>query len=244
MHMIKALPSYSLFAHQEKGIEDAKPVIADLKSKGIIAIGAAGFCWGAKVAVQVAISGHALAVVLLHPYSVTVDDIKEVNKPIAILEAEIDHSSPPELLKQFEEILKWTALSKSFWGVSHGWTVRYDEADEKAVKSAEEAHQDMLEWFVKIIILVMKMVSIVKDGTSSVKKSARVVGMIGTVPRRKFVDRCYVLHMVVDDSRLSWALSHGKTFLLFSPFLRWNLAVQLGRLSLQHRPTSFLELYL
>ncbi|KAL3531375.1 hypothetical protein ACH5RR_010697 [Cinchona calisaya] len=140
---------------QEKGIEDAKPVIADLKNKGITAVGAAGFCWGAKVAVQLAISGHAQAAVLLHPYSVTVDDIKEINKPIAILGAETDHSSPPELLKQFEEILKSKpevdSFVKIFPGVSHGWTVRYDEADEKVAKSAEEAHQDMLGWFVKYV---------------------------------------------------------------------------------------------
>ena len=33
---------------QDKGFEDAKPVIAALKNKGISAIGAAGFCWGGE----------------------------------------------------------------------------------------------------------------------------------------------------------------------------------------------------
>lgn len=37
---------------------------------------------------------------------------------------------------------------KIFPKVSHGWTVRYDVSDEEAVKPAEEAHKDMLDWFV------------------------------------------------------------------------------------------------
>uniref|UniRef100_A0A1S3Y6N2 Endo-1,31,4-beta-D-glucanase-like n=2 Tax=Nicotiana TaxID=4085 RepID=A0A1S3Y6N2_TOBAC len=89
----------------DKGFEDAKQVVAALKDKGISAIGAAGFCWGAKVVVQLAKSDDIQAAVLLHPSFVTVDDIKEVKAPIAILGAEIDKMSPPELIKQFEEIL-------------------------------------------------------------------------------------------------------------------------------------------
>ena len=36
------------FSFQDKGYEDAKAVIAALKSKGVSAIGAGGFCWGGK----------------------------------------------------------------------------------------------------------------------------------------------------------------------------------------------------
>ncbi|CAK9318594.1 unnamed protein product [Citrullus colocynthis] len=68
-------------------------VIEALKSKGISAIGAAGFCWGA---------------------------------PTSILGAEIDQISPPELLKQFEEVLSTKpevdGFVKIFPKVSHGWT--------------------------------------------------------------------------------------------------------------------------
>lgn len=137
----------------DKGFEDAKQVVAALKDKGISAIGAAGFCWGAKVVVQLAKSDDIQAAVLLHPSFVTVDDIKEVKAPIAILGAEIDKMSPPELIKQFEEILSSKPevdnFVKIYPGVAHGWTVRYDVEDKKAVESAEEAHRDMLEWFTK-----------------------------------------------------------------------------------------------
>ncbi|KAI3460858.1 hypothetical protein Pfo_017521 [Paulownia fortunei] len=151
----KPLPVWKSLHEPAKAFEDAKPVIEALKSKGISAIGAAGFCYGAKVVVELAKSGLIQAGVLLHPSFVTLDDIKEVKAPLAILGAEIDKLSPPELVKKFEEILssksEVASFVKIFPGVAHGWTVRYKLDDEKAVKSAEEAHQDMLNWFIKCV---------------------------------------------------------------------------------------------
>ncbi len=40
---------------------------------------------------------------------------------------------------------------KIFPGVTHGWTVRYSVENEEACKSAEEAHENMLEWFAKYV---------------------------------------------------------------------------------------------
>ncbi|KAK1398985.1 Endo-1,31,4-beta-D-glucanase [Heracleum sosnowskyi] len=134
----------------DRGFEDAKPVIAALKSQGITTFGAAGFCWGAKVVVELTKSAYIQAAVLLHPSLTTLDDMKEVKVPMAILGAEVDKNSPPELMRQFGEILKSAkvkSLVKIFPGVAHGWSVRYKAEDEFSVKSAEEAHQDMLDWF-------------------------------------------------------------------------------------------------
>ncbi|KAK8623673.1 hypothetical protein V6N13_065036 [Hibiscus sabdariffa] len=89
-----------------KGFEDAKLIIDALKSKEVSPIGAAGFCWGAKVVVELSKVALIQAAVMLHPSFVTVDDIKSVKVPIAILGAEDDHMSPPELIEQFDEILK------------------------------------------------------------------------------------------------------------------------------------------
>ncbi|KAL2556819.1 alpha/beta-hydrolase superfamily protein [Forsythia ovata] len=139
----------------DKAFEDAKPVLVALRSKGISAIGAAGFCYGAKVVVELAKCGLIQAGVLLHPTFVTMDDIKEVMAPMAVLGAEVDKISPPELVKQFEEILsskpEVDGFVKIFPGVAHGWSVRYRMGDEMAVKCAEEAHQDMLNWFIKYV---------------------------------------------------------------------------------------------
>ncbi|XP_073104552.1 endo-1,3;1,4-beta-D-glucanase isoform X3 [Elaeis guineensis] len=149
------LDHYSEFSKErvDKGFEDAKLVIEALKNKGVSIIGAAGFCWGAKVVAELAKCDYIKAAVLLHPALVTVDDIKEVKCSIAILGAEFDEVAPPELLKQFEEILSLKSEVnghvKVFPGAGHGWTTRYDTSDEMAVKKAEESHQDMLESFAK-----------------------------------------------------------------------------------------------
>ncbi|CAL9222040.1 unnamed protein product [Arabidopsis halleri] len=135
----------------DKGFDNTKPVLEAIKNKGITAIGAAGMCWGAKVVVELSKEELIQAAVLLHPSFVTVDDIKAGKAPIAILGAEIDQMSPPALLKQFEEILaskpEVNSYVKIYPKVSHGWTVRYSIDDPEAVKAAEEAHKEMLDWF-------------------------------------------------------------------------------------------------
>ncbi|KAF3341395.1 endo-1,3-1,4-beta-D-glucanase-like isoform X1 [Carex littledalei] len=140
----------------EKGFEEAKPVIAALKEKGVTSVGAAGYCWGAKVVTELAKAAEIQAAVLLHPSLVSVDDIKEVKCPISILGAETDHLSPPELVKQYEAVLAEKSevdyFVKIFPGVAHGWAVRYKADDASAVKSADEARTDMLEWFNKHLI--------------------------------------------------------------------------------------------
>ncbi|XP_024025898.1 endo-1,3;1,4-beta-D-glucanase isoform X1 [Morus notabilis] len=138
----------------EKGFEEAKPLIKDLKSKGFSAIGVAGFCWGAKVVIELAkFTNFIQAAALLHPSFVIVDDIKEVKVSTAILGAEHDNLSPPPLVKQFEKVLsakpEINTFVKIYPGVAHGWTVRYDVKDEAASKRAEEAHKDLLEFFTK-----------------------------------------------------------------------------------------------
>ncbi|XP_022722801.1 endo-1,3;1,4-beta-D-glucanase-like [Durio zibethinus] len=139
----------------DKAFEDAKIIVDALKSKGFSSIGAAGFCWGAKAVVELAKDALIQAAVMLHPSFVTVDDIKSAKVPISILGAEIDQRSPPELLKQFDEILnakpEVDSFVKIFPKCGHGWTVRYNVDDQTAVSCANEAHKDMLEWFAKYV---------------------------------------------------------------------------------------------
>ncbi|XVF64986.1 hypothetical protein PTKIN_Ptkin09bG0210600 [Pterospermum kingtungense] len=139
----------------DKGFEDTKIIIDALKSKGVSSIGAAGFCWGAKVVAGLARDVLIQAAVMLHPAFLVLDDIKGVKVPISILGAEIDELSPPSLVKQFEEILsakpEVDSFVKIFPKCAHGWTVRYNEDDPEAVSSANEAHQDMIGWFTKYV---------------------------------------------------------------------------------------------
>ncbi|KAL8235195.1 hypothetical protein R6Q59_021295 [Mikania micrantha] len=81
-------------------------------------------------------------------------DIIEVKVPIAILSAEIDDQSPPELIKEFEAALVANEVNhfvKIYLGVKHGWVVRYNDDDAAEVESAKEAQQDLVDWFVKCL---------------------------------------------------------------------------------------------
>lgn len=40
---------------------------------------------------------------------------------------------------------------KIYPGAAHGWTTKYNSEDELAVKRAEEAHLDMLNWLTKYV---------------------------------------------------------------------------------------------
>ncbi|XP_021904895.1 endo-1,3;1,4-beta-D-glucanase-like [Carica papaya] len=134
----------------ENGFKDAKPLIKALRSKGISAIGAVGICWGGKTAVALGTHELIQAAALFHPSYVSTDEIKGIKVPIAILGAEDDH---PDLFKQYGEVLaarpEIDGYVKIFTNVSHGWTMKYDPKCPKAVKRAEEAYQDMLDWFGK-----------------------------------------------------------------------------------------------
>lgn len=149
----KAFPDWIKDHAPDKGFEEAKPVIEALKSKGITKIGASGFCWGAKAVVELSTHAYIQAGVLLHPSFVSLEDIQGVKVPLSILGAEIDQLSPPELVKQFEACLnakpEVDSHVKIYNGVKHGWTVRYQDEDAEEVKCAEEAHKDMLDWFIK-----------------------------------------------------------------------------------------------
>ncbi|KAL8171355.1 hypothetical protein V2J09_023159 [Rumex salicifolius] len=139
----------------DKGCEDAKSVISSLRSQGKSYIGVAGFCWGGVVAAKLAKSDVIQAAVSLHPGLISIEDINEIKIPIAFLGAEVDHICSAEELKRYGEILSAKpgidSYVKIYPGVSHGFAVRYNLEDDSAVKSAEEAHSDMMSWFTKYI---------------------------------------------------------------------------------------------
>ncbi|KAI3524043.1 hypothetical protein L1887_02654 [Cichorium endivia] len=89
-----------------EAVEFAKSVIKALKEKGISKIGAAGFCWGAKVVVELAKEAEIQVAALLHPSFVILDDIKGVKVSTGIFGAEIDKMCPPEVVKEFELALE------------------------------------------------------------------------------------------------------------------------------------------
>ncbi|TVU19301.1 hypothetical protein EJB05_35442, partial [Eragrostis curvula] len=126
-------------------------LIAALRKAGKT-VDVGGYCWGAKVAVDLAKTGKIQAVVISHPALVTVDDIKEVKCPIEVLGGEYDTISPPKLIHQFESALEQEGtdhLVKIFPRAAHGFACRYNSSDPFAVKIAVEARLDMISWFDK-----------------------------------------------------------------------------------------------
>lgn len=111
-----------------------------------------GFCWGGKVAALAAAEGLAECAVLFHPSRVTVEDIKAVKVPIAVLGAEIDKATPPDLVREFKRSrdadpeLGPTSVFKVYPNTSHGYAVKYDPSDAAAVKVANDSYDDMLEF--------------------------------------------------------------------------------------------------
>ncbi|XP_019197707.1 PREDICTED: endo-1,3;1,4-beta-D-glucanase-like [Ipomoea nil] len=145
-----------LAAHPpSRGCDDARTLVETLKNMGVSSVGATGFCWGGMVVAKLAKSDCIGAAVILHPGKISVEEIEEVKVPTAILGAEFDHICPVELIKQLGDALsakpEIDSFVKVFPGVKHGWTLRYDDKDEEAIKVAEEAHSDMLNWLTNYI---------------------------------------------------------------------------------------------
>ncbi|KAI5075336.1 hypothetical protein GOP47_0009412 [Adiantum capillus-veneris] len=131
-------------------VEGTISIVETLKNKGIFSTGAVGFCWGAKVVVELAKRDYLKVAVLCHPSFASVDDFKDVKTPIAILAAETDRFSPPDVVMQYQEILESRNEVQSFVkiypGTSHGWVIRYNIDDAREVEKAEEAHDNIFEW--------------------------------------------------------------------------------------------------
>ncbi|KAJ0692616.1 putative dienelactone hydrolase, alpha/Beta hydrolase [Helianthus annuus] len=129
----------------ENGCENARKIIGELKSKGVCSLGAAGFCWGGMMVVKFAKYNDIKAAVILHPGRLPDNDVK----------GELDQLCPQEEVKRYGKILSENqeveSFVKIFKGVCHGWASRYSEDDESAVRSAEEAHTDMLNWLTKYV---------------------------------------------------------------------------------------------
>lgn len=128
-------------------LDMTKSLVEALKDQGMGSVGAAGFCWGAKTAVTLGKENVVKAVVQCHPSGVAQADYEEVVVPISVLAAPSDGVDKyVDLLEKRTEVKSFV---KIFPGVTHGWTLRYDENDEVAMEQATAAHNLLIEWFTK-----------------------------------------------------------------------------------------------
>ncbi|KAJ8573760.1 hypothetical protein K7X08_010271 [Anisodus acutangulus] len=92
----------------DKGCEDAKAVVESMKSKGVSAIGAAGFCWGGMTVSKLAKYESTIgAAVILHPGPITVDEINGVEHRWTVRYNVEDESATKVAEEAHSDMLNW-----------------------------------------------------------------------------------------------------------------------------------------
>ena len=122
-------------------------------------IGAAGFCWGGKHIMHLAegmtaANGKPLvdAVFTAHPSNLEIPkEIEGVKQPISIANGDKDKVLSMPKLEEVKRILERKEDVKSevvlYPGAGHGFGVRADPGNEKAVEHGIQAEDQAIKWF-------------------------------------------------------------------------------------------------
>ncbi|KAK2459314.1 hypothetical protein APHAL10511_008669 [Amanita phalloides] len=118
-------------------------------------IGAVGYCYGGSQAVLIASSGLVNSIVVCHPGSLTVEQIKAINIPASWVLAEEDFLFPEAIRDQAEAIFA-SRKAKSeyvdyefviYKGTTHGFAGRPDLSHPMVKEAYENAFKQTVDWF-------------------------------------------------------------------------------------------------
>lgn len=146
-HFGKWLPNHSyekVLPIVEKSYEAVK---SEFNPKHIYSV---GYCFGGRYTIALLGQQKLSAGAVAHPSLVQIEEIQALKGPLLISAAEQDVIYTPELRQKTETTLAeigaeyHTTLSA---GVSHGFAVRCDPKDKKAVEARDKAFSDDLWWF-------------------------------------------------------------------------------------------------
>ncbi|KAL3467763.1 dienelactone hydrolase [Aspergillus heterothallicus] len=147
--------------YSQKKIAHTPPVIdsileqciAEMRTKYQIKnIGAVGYCFGAKYVVRFLKPDQGKLDVgfVAHPSLVEKEELESIKGPLAIAAAEKDHIFPTEKRQESERVLESLALPYMltlYGGVGHGFALRGDIGDPKALFAKDSAFLQALQWF-------------------------------------------------------------------------------------------------
>ncbi|KAF8271806.1 alpha/beta-hydrolase [Lactarius quietus] len=130
-------------------------VIEALKSQGIIVFGATGYCYGARLVVDLAFENIIRVSVISHPSFITPEDldtyVKKSKAPLLLNSCEFDELFPNEMaLATDEKFAKFEpGYKRTYWeGAHHGFATRGDLTNPKVTAAKEGAFKATVEWFI------------------------------------------------------------------------------------------------
>lgn len=117
-------------------------------------IATVGYCYGGPFTFHsLAKDGAADIGAVAHPSKVTIEDVQNTVKPIAIHGSDLDGAYPAELRLQTEAILSENNVrfqTTLFSGVNHGFATRGDMNDPVQRYAKEKSFTNILEWFATV----------------------------------------------------------------------------------------------
>jgi len=132
-------------------------VLDALKAEGITKFAFTGYCYGARIAFNLAYEGQGQAIAIAHPGRLEFPDdfekYKSISKaPLLINSAEIDRAFPAEIHAKVDELMGDFAPGykrEYFEGCNHGFAVRGDMTDPKVKAGKEGAFKATVFWFLE-----------------------------------------------------------------------------------------------
>lgn len=118
---------------------------------GVKRIGAVGYCFGGRYVARFLAAGKGVdAGFFAHPSLLTIDEAKNVSKPISVAGAEVDTMFPDALRREVEGA--WRNRTQPYQislygGTSHGFGVRANLSDPRQKYAKEEAYLQAVRFF-------------------------------------------------------------------------------------------------
>ncbi|KAI5120824.1 hypothetical protein M0805_003220 [Coniferiporia weirii] len=115
-----------------------------------ISYAAVGYCFGAPFVCEAAAAGKLIAGAIAHPAFLDESHFRNLNAPLLLSCAEIDHTFPLEFRRRAEDILienKNNYHFQVFADVKHGFAVRGDPKIENERWAKEESAKSIVGWF-------------------------------------------------------------------------------------------------